>query len=551
MHTSTAYPVRSLHIQTTDVLVLGSGVAGYQAANAAARGGASVAMVGLAKGASPFILGFNVCLENGSGADSIAQYNSDVFQGGYEIGNPSLVHTLTQQAREAFAELLSMGVPFETSAGQPAFRHLSGSKYPRSVYVKSGTGNAILRVISKSAISLGVKEHLGLKVMSLIKVDDRVCGALALHRHTGALTAFLAGNTVLATGGIGGLYSESTYPADIGGDSYTLALDVGAALIDMEFVQFEPTVVSAPAAVKGMEMPTAMLGDGAIMTNSLGERFMCRYNPPDCEKRIEKAKMALLIQKEIDEGRGTDNGSVYFDATVLAPECLHGYVMHFRRLVNAGVNPSLTPIEIHPAAHSLMGGVKIDNRCYSGVQGLFVCGEAAGGVHGASRIAGNGASDAIVFGRVAGKYAQQTLSPLTSAHLDHAKEVAETHFRQAQTIWPPDDTPPYLQLIPEIMAAKVGIRRSGAALKEAVDSLQSLLAEIQAAWDGSPFHPLAGARSAALVGLSIAGSALKRDESRGAHYRTDFPSRDDERWKRSNQIQLDSRKELVISSSQP
>ncbi len=547
MHTNIVLPARSLHIQATDVLVLGSGVAGYQAAGAAARGGASVSLVGLAKGASPFILGFNACLENGHQEDSIDQFHSDVFQGGYEIADLSLVQTLTQQAREAYTELQALGVPFETNCGRPALRHLSGSRYPRSVYVKSGTGNAILGAISKAAIGLGVQEGLGLKVRSLIKIDDRVCGALALQRHTGEVTAFLAGSTVLATGGIGGLYSDSTYPADIGGDSYALALDAGATLVDMEFVQFEPTVVSTPAAVRGMEMPTAMLGDGAIMTNSLGDRFMCRYNPPNCEKQIEKAKMALFIQKEIDEGRGTDNGSVYFNATGLTQECLHGYVTHFRRLVKAGVDPSSTPIQVHPAAHSLMGGVKINHRCHSGVQGLFVCGEAAGGVHGASRIAGNGASDAIVFGRVAGKYAQQMLMPLTPAYSVRAREIAQTCVEQAQKARLAKHAPPYLQLIPEIMAAKVGIRRSGASIGEAVDSLQSLLTEIQNTWDGSPFHPLAGARAAALVGLSIAGSALKREESRGAHFRTDFPTRNDAQWKRSNLAHLNDRKELVIS----
>ena len=546
MRTSTTQPVRSLHIQTTQVLVLGSGVAGYQAANAAARAGAQVSIVGLAKGASPFILGFNACLDNGDPGDSTSQFGADVFQGGYEIADASLVQTLTQQAREAFAELLALGVPFEMDSGRPLLRHLSGSKFPRSVYVKSGTGNAILGAISKSAIRLGVKEHLALRIMSLIKVDDRVCGALALDRRTGTLTAFLAGSTIMATGGIGRLYSESTYPADIFGDSYALALDAGATLVDMEFVQFEPTVVSTPEAVKGMEMPTAMLGDGAIMINTQGERFMCRYNPPDCEKRIEKAKMALFIQKEIDEGRGTDNGSVYFDATGLSPECLHGYVTHYRRLINAGVDPALTPIQIHPAAHSLMGGIKIDHHCYTGVPGLFACGEAAGGVHGASRIAGNGASDAIVFGRVAGKTAQQMLSELTPAYCDKAREIAESHFRRAQEAMPVEQVTPYLQLIPEIMASKVGIRRSGASLKEAVDSLRVLLAEIQGAWDGSPFHPLANARTAALVGLSIADSALRREESRGAHFRTDFPTRDDQRWKRTNLVRLDDRHALTI-----
>lgn len=539
-------PILSFHTENTDILVLGSGIAGYQAARMAANDGLSVSIVGLAKGASPYVLGFNAALENGSAGDSIAQFYNDTFSGGYEIGDRTLVHTVTQEARIAYQELQALGVPFEMNSEGPALRHLSGSRYPRSVYVKSGTGNAILSAISKAAAQLGVKEYLGLRVVSLIKVDKRVCGALAFNRHSGELTAFLAANVILATGGIGGLYDDSTYPADVCGDSYALALDAGATLVDMEFVQFEPTVVSTPLKVKGMEMPTAMLGDGAILVNAHGERFMGRYNFPDYEKRIEKAKLALYIQKEIDEGRGTDNASVYFDATGLTPECLHGYVTHYRRLMNSGVDPAVTPVQIHPAAHSLMGGVKIDGRCYSGVEGLFVCGEAAGGVHGASRIAGNGASDVIVFGRVAGKHAQRSLCPLSPAQINRANEIATEHFALArQSKFPGDDIPPYIQNIRQIMASKVGIRRSGVAIKEAVDALESILADIENAWNGSPLHPLAGHRAAALVGLAIASSAFKREESRGAHFRTDFPTLNDELWKRSNFVKLDKHQGLA------
>jgi succinate dehydrogenase/fumarate reductase flavoprotein subunit len=537
----------SLRTQNTDVLVLGSGIAGYQAANAAARQGVSVSIVGLAKGASPFVLGFNACLDDGTNDDSISQYYDDTFRGGYQIGNPLLVRTLTEEARTAFRELQSLGVPFEAHAQGPAFRHLSGSKHPRSVYVKSGTGNAILAAISKAALAGGVTEQLGLRVVALLKAGRRICGALVFERHSGTFTAIFASSTVLAMGGIGGLYGDSTYPADVVGDSYALALDAGATLIDMEFVQFEPTVVATPAKVRGMEMPTAMMGDGAILTNTLGERFMCRYNPPDCEKRIEKARIALFIQKEIDEGRGTDAGAIYFDARGLPLDCLQGYVTHYRRLLNAGVDPAITPVQVHPAAHSLMGGVQIDPHCHSGIEGLYVCGEAAGGLLGGSRIAGNGASDVIVFGRIAGKYAGQAVTPLSQVQIHAAGKMATELLGLARQSKACEDPLPYLRQIRQTMSAKVGIRRSGAAMGEAIASLESILDEVESAWDGSPVHPLARARAATLVGLAISRSAFRRTESRGAHYRIDFPEIDDSRWKRSNLVKLDSQGDLVLS----
>ncbi|NGM86753.1 FAD-binding protein [Parapusillimonas sp. SGNA-6] len=547
MNSSQFRPAQSLRLETTDVLVLGSGIAGYQAAKAAAGAGVSVTLAGLARGASPFVLGFNICLDNGANEDTIAQYYEDTFQGGYGIGNAKLVSTLAHEAREAFTELQGLGVPFETTGVEPAFRHLSGSRYPRSVYVKAGTGNAILEALARSAVQLGVKERLGLKVVTLLKVDERVCGALLFDKRTGELTAIRAANTVLATGGIGRLYGDSTYPADISGDSYGLALDAGATLIDMEFVQFEPTVVATPEKVRGMEMPTAMMGDGAVLLNTLGERFMCRYNPGDCEKRIEKAKIALFIQSEIDEGRGTDANAIYFDARGLGTECLQGYVTHYKRLLNAGVDPAVTPVQVHPAAHSLMGGVRIDHTCHSGIEGLLVCGEAAGGVHGASRIAGNGASDVIVFGRVAGRHARQSLKPLTHAEMDAATVHAGGLFALAQLSSPAEPARRHLENIQRIMSTNVGIRRSGVALQEAVTQLQSMLAEIEDIWDGSPVHPLAAARRAAMAGIAISHSAMARTESRGAHFRTDFPQTNNEQWKRSNLVSLDARGGLQFS----
>lgn len=541
-------------VRQSDVLVLGCGAAGYQAAAAAARQGLEVCQVGLARGASPFILGFNTCLADGDARDSQALFFDDTFEGGYRLADPALVQALAQQAPLAFRELLDLGVPFAMQDGRPLLRHLSGSRYPRSVYVARGTGNAILRAVSADVRELGVQAHTASRVLSLLAAGGRVVGALAIDSRTQRLTAFLAGNTVLAMGGIGGIYSDSTYPVDVEGSSYSLALDAGATLRDMEFVQFEPTVVLNPPGVRGMEMPTAMLGDGAVLKNVLGERFMCTYNPGGCEKQIEKAKMALCIQREIDEGRGTTSGAVYFDATVLAPDCLQGYVTHYQRLLRAGLDPQSQPVEIHPAAHSLMGGVRIDAHCRSDVPGLLVCGEAAGGLHGASRIAGNGAADAITFGRLAGLSAAEDVVPPDAAQRDDATQQIRAWLAAAggapagQRSGERQDpaVAQYVERVSGIMSAQFGIRRAGPAMAQGVASLRAIHDEIRSAWDGSPLHPMARARSIALVALTIAESALRREESRGAHYRTDFLARDDAHWLRSNLAALDAAGALVV-----
>ena len=538
--TSPAADSEAVPTHSCDVLVLGAGIAAHQAAIAAAKEGVNVTMVGYAKGASPYILGFNVPLDR-AGGDSEHSFFADTLAGGYGIGDRALIRVLSSEAVAAFMELQKWGVPFESRHGQPVLRHLSGSRLPRSVFVKTGTGTAVLKALERQAEILGVKTHRGLRILRLLKSDGVVVGALAQDRSA-QLCAFQARSTVLASGGIGQLYGGSTYPSDVVGDSYALALDVGARLIDMEFVQFEPTVVSYPASVSGMEMPTAMLGDGAVMTNSLGERFMCRYNPVGCERQIEKARMALHIQTEIDEGRGTPNGSVWFDATGLATECLHGYVTHHRRLVAAGIDPAREPVQVKPAAHSLMGGVKVDECCFSGVPGLYACGEAAAGPHGASRIAGNGATDAIVLSRVAGRNAAHALLSDSGSRFNEA--VAHCSKRSPQR--DAHRARECLAAVRGAMSSLVGMRRSGEGLRTALESLGRLGAEVACRWDGSVHNALLPVRNAAMVAYAITQSALMREESRGAHFRSDFPesSRD---WHCSIQIQMQAAGQLVAS----
>lgn len=536
---SSAVHEDELSVVPCDVLVLGAGVAAYQAAIAARQAGARVCLVGRAKGASPYIVGFNVALADVG--DHWEDHFQDTLHGGYMLGMPELVRGMCREAEAAFHELEAWGVPFDRNGALPALRHLSGSRRPRSVYVREGTGLAIHKALVRRAGELGIEQHLGFRVLSLFG-EGETAGALAADAR-GRPFAFQAGSTVLAMGGLGNLYGDSTYPVDVHGDSYALALEAGATLVDMEFVQFEPTVLCWPAAVSGMEMPTAMLGDGAVMTNRQGERFMCRYNPGHCEKQIEKAKMALCIQTEIDAGHGTEHGGVWFDARGLDRRVIEGYVTHHRRLLSAGIDLSLQPVHVRPAAHSLMGGVRVDARFESESPGLFACGEAAGGLHGASRIAGNGASDAVITGRIAGRCAAAAVAQRRGEVPDARAErhaASEAQAEQVRAI---------LQQVQACLAANVGIRRNGQDLRRADDTLATLAQQVREQAQGSPL-PWRRATRAITVARGIARSALLREESRGAHYRTDYPG-SAQQWAAAQTVRLGAGGDVVVSRIAP
>ena len=387
----------------TDVLVLGAGMAGHRAALAARGLGMRVSMAYAGLGASPFVIGCNVPLGHADPRDCAEVYFEDMLRGGYVVNDRRLVRVLAEQSLDAMHELVALGVPFAREGERFMQRHLSGNTYPRSVYVAIGTGRVILDLLTRRAKELNVEMIGGWKAVTLLRDADAVVGCLLAKQHSNQLLAVRSRAVVLAMGGIGRLYDDSTYPADIGAASYALAYDAGARLIDMEFVQFEPVVTVFPEACRGMEMPTAMLGDGAHLVNALGERFMFRYNPEHGETHIEKARMALCIQREIDEGRALADASVLFDTTVVPRDKLESYILHCKRLRSAGLEPTQIGPHVRPAAHSQMGGIAIDESGWSGVPGLFAGGEAAGGVHGASRLAGNGGSDTLVFGAVAGR----------------------------------------------------------------------------------------------------------------------------------------------------
>lgn len=510
----------------TDVLVLGGGISGHRAAIAAREQGKNVTMVRLGSGASPFVLAFNVPLGDVDSRDSEDVYYEDTLRGGEYLNEKQLVRCLVSETKIAMQELEAIGFQFERSEDGYAQRHLSGCTYPRSVYHRDGTGAKALQLLQSHCKKLGVQVWKGWDVVSLLKDGNEVVGALAIKNNRSLILR--SKTVVLAMGGIGHIYENSTYPQDISASSYALAMNAGARLIDMEFVQFEPTVVVYPEGCMGMEMPTAMLGDGVPMYNALGERFMFRYNPAHGEKQIDKARMALCIQKEINEGRGLPDGSVLFDTTVLPINVLEGYKNHCKRLRLAGLEPSLEPPHVRPAAHSEMGGVYIDENGWTGVPGLYACGESAGGVHGASRLAGNSGSDILVFGARAGRGAAR--ANVSLAERDW-KDIEKTAMDPVEFLISErgETTPKSIKdELCKIMLNYAGLYRDATGLAKGLEELNNLENALK---DGLRIPNIKEALAAVKVKnmISVAKTiiiaAQAREESRGAHQRIDFPEK--------------------------
>lgn len=523
----------SIETVETDVLVLGGGLAGYRAANAARRSGAKVVIAYQAKGASQHIIGFNVPREDEDSSDSVAAYARDTIEGGYGINDRRLVEVMAGNAAAALRDLIEIGVPLQFDGSAIARRHLSGNTFARSVYHPNGIGRLAVSRLVELSDEQGIQKLAGWKAISLLQHASSVVGALLCRRDGSRLVAVRASSTVLAMGGVGAIFGNSTYPPDITADSYAFALDSGATLIDMEFVQFEPTVIVEPGPCCGMEMPTAMFADGATLRNRLGQRFMLEHNPGHGEMQIEKAKIALAIQSEVSAGRAEKEGTVLFDTSNIPSSRLESYIAHCKRLRLAGIEPGRDPIWVKPAAHSHMGGIRIDANCHTGIQGLYAAGEASGGVHGASRIAGNGGSDAIVFGGIAGAAAAVDRRKLTG--LPWAGIVASAVEKLTSLPVRSDGPRPedIKNAVRQTMLDHVGIVRTERDLLSALEDLRILHDELCAGLClDKPADRVKAleAMSFIMAAKAVSRSSLERTESRGAHRRDDYPIRDDRNW---------------------
>lgn len=535
------FPSTEIDTLETELLVLGGGLSGARAAVAAREQGREVAHAYLARGASPFIIGANVPLGHADPHDGPEQYAADMIAGGYGLSDRRLVEALAGNAVASFEDLVRLGVPFARNGRGFLQRHLSGNTWPRSVFVPEGIGKVALEHLTARSREIGVRTLAGRHVVTLLRDGGAVVGALLADRRARRLVAVHARAVILAMGGIGRLYADSTYPSDVAADAYTLALEAGARLIDMEFVQFEPLVTAHPEGCRGMEMPTAMLGDGAPLLDADGERFMFRYNPEHGERQIEKARLSLCIQEEIDAGRGFPDGTVLLDTTVLPRETLESYVAHCRRLRSAGLDPALEGPRVRPAAHSEMGGILIDATGATGVPGLFACGEASGGIHGASRLAGNGGGETMAMGWLVGRAAARELEgDARPASRDWRRIHADALRGLAGGSGETGPAGGIREAIRDGMSAAAGLYRTATGLGKGLDALDDLAAQAARlpVTDIASMIEARSTRTMALVAGLILRAALARTESRGAHQRRDHPRQDDERWLRHLAFEL-------------
>ena len=512
----------------TDVLIIGTGLSGLMCARTLnkARPGTKILLIGNGLGASPYVHGFNMPPLNPE--DSIACFEDDTFHGGREQSKPELVKLLCEGSEKLLPVLRELGIEFNRKNGQYSLIRPLGCSHPRVASVGNHTGVAIMNAVRAEFEKLdNITEVQDTRALRLLCRDGRVLGALCYSVKDSRFFFAEATAVVLACGGFCNIYPFSTNMRDIGGDGIAMAFDAGARLVDMEFIQFEPSAAVAPAALRGKSVITTMFYEGAVLRNKNGERFMLNYGKDgEC---VNKDVQAKCIFKEIKEGRGTENGGVYFDCTGVGRERLNEqYDSYVKRYADVGIDIATTPFEIAPAPHTSLGGAEIDTSCRTSVDGLFACGEMVGGLHGANRLGGNAGLETMVFGRIAG---DGVAAFLTSAESVAPEEDEIADFVD-DTLSLEGDTPLTEEFLADararmqkILLDKLNVLRCGEELASAIDELSSIMEAFDA-------RSLCGAsadlafRTVRLVNdlqtaYLLALAAYEREGSNGCHVRTD------------------------------
>src|SRR3954464_7101734 len=441
-----------------DVLIIGAGGAGLRAAIEASAGGASVGLVCKSLlGKAHTVMaegGIAAALANVDDRDNWKVHFADTMRGGQYVNNWRMAQLHAQQAPDGVRELEAWGAVFDrTPDGRILQRNFGGHRYPRLAHVGDRTGLEMIRTLQDHGIHKGIEVYMECTVVRLLKDGDRVAGAFAYYRDRGRFVAFRAKAGVLATGGIGKAYKITSNSWEYTGDGHTLAYDAGAELQDMEFIQFHPTGMVWPPSVKGILVTEGVRGEGGVLRNKEGKRFMFddipdnyknqtadnpeegwRYTQGDKNARrppelLTRDHVARMIVSEVRAGRGSPHGGVFLDIAWIkekisnAPEHikkkLPSMYHQFKEL--AGVDITKEPMEVGPTTHYIMGGIRVDaDSQMSTVAGLFAAGECASGINGENRLGGNSLSDLIVFGKRAGEYAAQYARDNAAPRVDEA-----------------------------------------------------------------------------------------------------------------------------------
>ena len=556
-----------------DVLVIGAGGAGLRAAIEASAAGVSVALVCKSLlGKAHTVMaegGMAAAMANVDDRDNWKVHFSDTMRGGQYVNNWRMAELHAREAPDRVRELEAWGAVFDrTKDGKILQRNFGGHRYPRLAHVGDRTGLELIRTLQDHGIHQGIEVYMEVTVISLLKDGDRVIGCLAYEREHGRFRVFKAKAVILATGGVGRAFKITSNSWEGTGDGHVLAYDAGAELIDMEFVQFHPTGMVWPPSVRGILVTEGVRGEGGILTNSEGRRFMFddipanykdqtadneeegwRYVQGDKDARrppelLTRDHVARCIVREVKAGRGSPHGGVFLDIAWIKEKIkdapahikkkLPSMYHQFKQLANLDITTE--PMEVGPTTHYIMGGIRVDaDTQASTVPGLFAAGECAAGINGANRLGGNSLSDLIVFGKRAGEYAAIFAKENGHGTIDNS-EIEKTAAAALEPFEREGGENPYTiqSDLQELMQANVGIVRTGDEMVEALKGIDAL--RIRAARTFVPgnidfnpgWHTALDLHNLLTVSEAIARAAIERKESRGGQYREDFPAKDPE-----------------------
>ena len=580
-----------------DVLVIGAGGAGLRAAIEARAHGASVGLVCKSLlGKAHTVMaegGVAAALSNVDDRDDWKVHFADTMRGGQYLNSSRMAELHAKEAPARVRELEAWGALFDRAAdGSILQRNFGGHAYPRLAHVGDRTGLEMIRTLQDYVVHQGIDDHMECAVIELLTDGERVVGALAFDRDRGTFKVFRAKAVVLATGGVGKAFRITSNSWEYTGDGHALAYRAGAALIDMEFVQFHPTGMVWPPSVAGILVTEGVRGEGGVLRNSLGERFMFgdipplyrnqtadseeegwRYTQGDKDARrppelLTRDHVARCIVREIKEGRGSPHGGVFLDISWIK-EKLPGAAEHIKRKLPsmyhqfkelADIDITQEPMEVGPTTHYVMGGVRVDpDSQMSDVPGLFAAGECAAGLHGANRLGGNSLSDLLVFGKRAGEYAarfarENAAGKISDDQVAEVSRMALEPFDRSADSEGAENAFGIQQDLQELMQDQVGIVRNEQDLKDALEQIVRLRdragrVAVSGNREYNPgWHTALDLRNLLTFSEAIARAALERTESRGAHTRLDHPDKDEAFGKLNIVIRKGPDGDLSVSS---
>lgn len=517
-----------------DVLVVGAGGAGLRAAIEAERSGAKATMVckgGFPSGCTPLAMGAMQAVYDPRDTPDI--HFKDTIIGGRLINDQILVRKLVDQATKLAQELEEFGTVFQKEDGKYKPFTFGGYSYPRAIVASETYAGGFVRGLVNKVLELKIEVIEKTVITRLLTQNDTVVGATGFNLETGDFVVLKAKSVVLATGGAGCLYPLTTNPQDVTGDGYAMAYRIGAELMDMEFIQTRACILHPPT-LRGRPPPADGLGTvGGRFYNGRGERYMKKYEPAKGEK-VTRDLISIFTYKEIKEGRGTPNGGVYNDLSGVPEGELKRFQSFLKACSAAGIDPTWQPLEWAPGVHHFMGGVRINEEAETTINGLFACGEVAAGVHGANRMAANALTDVLVFGATAGKFAAQKAITKTSPKIDEKQIKLEKE--RIFNIYERDEGEDFKQIrtkTQNIMNNSVGVIRREDELRRAMTELERINTHhlyIAGKKNYRELNKLLETINFIQTGKLIAQAALMRTESRGAHYREDFPKENNEKW---------------------